>query len=56
VLAVSGKGLMRAGGGAISPRLLPGPESFRREILKGNLALPLERSGRCRRLRRVQRV
>jgi hypothetical protein len=33
----------RAGGGAISPRLFPGPESFRQEILKGNLALPLER-------------
>src|SRR5205814_2732533 len=37
------QGSERAGGRTTGSWLLPGPESFRQEIRKGNLALPLER-------------
>ena len=43
VLAVSGKGLSVREVEQLAHGCFRGPESFRREILKGNLALPLER-------------
>ena len=43
VLAVSGKGLSVREVEQLAHGFFRGPESFRREILKGNLALPLER-------------
>jgi KorB domain len=45
VLAVSGKGLSVREVEQLAHGCFRGPESFRREILKGNLALPLERMG-----------
>jgi hypothetical protein len=43
VLAVSGKGLSVREVEQLAHGCFRGPESFRREILQGNLALPLER-------------
>jgi hypothetical protein len=43
VLAVSGKGLSVRDVEQLAHGYFRGPESFRREIVKGNLALPLER-------------
>jgi hypothetical protein len=43
VLAVSGQGLSVREVEQLAHGFFRGPESFRREILKGNLALPLER-------------
>ena len=43
VLAVSGHGLSVREVEQLAHGFFRGPESFRREILKGNLALPLER-------------